>query len=287
MIQSLTPCPCLDRILSLSQRLRRGRLHRVQEVEELAGGKGLNLARAVVRLGGEAEAVAFLGGYVGARVRELAAEEGLPLVALEAERTRACQILSDPSATTEVYEPCPPAGRGLLDQVAPVVRPEALRVLSGSLPPGLPPEELLAVFRPHAVDSLQAFAPALALGVPLIKPNRAELRSLVPGRPLEAGRRLFRRYGVALLVSLGEEGLLYVGKEGSYRAFAPRRPGNPVASGDTLLGAFLLARERGEGLVGALRFAAAAAAANVGRGGGRVSPEEVARLLPQVEVEEA
>ncbi|MGC8904173.1 1-phosphofructokinase family hexose kinase [Thermus sp.] len=287
MILALTPCPCLDRVLHLERPLRRGALHRVARVEALAGGKGLNLVRAVVRLGGEALAVAPLGGVWGEALLGLAREEGLPLRPLPGTGGRACHVLADPKGVTEVYEPCPPVPEGFLEAAARLAAEGGVRVLSGSLPKGLPPEALLEAFRPFAVDSLQAFPKALELGVDLVKPNRKELAALLPGPPLRAARALHRRYGVGVLASLGEAGALYAGPEGAFLARGPRREGNPVGSGDTFLGAFLLARERGEPLPKALAFAVAAAAANVGRGGGRVDREEVAALLKEVEVVEA
>jgi 1-phosphofructokinase len=279
MILALTPCPCLDRILHLEGRLEPHALHRVRLVEEVPGGKGLNLVRAVRRLGGEALALAPLGGYLGERVLALAQEEGLPLLPLPGRAGRACQILWDGEGATEVYEPCPPWA---LEGLPPL--DEGVKVVAGSLPPGLSPEALLEAFRPQAVDSAALFPAALQARVGLIKPNREELRRLAPGEPLEAALRLHRAHGTALLVSLGGEGALYVGEEGVYRAKGPLRWGNPVGSGDTLLGVFLWQRALGKPLEEVLALGVAAATANVGRGGGRIAPEEVATLLQEVEV---
>lgn len=282
MILALTPCPCLDRTLEVPH-LRPGALHRPKVASERAGGKGLNLARAVVRLGGEALAVAPLGGWTGAHLRRLARREGLPLLGLPGPATRLCHILLHPEGPTELYEPCPGQGRRVLRRMAEVL-PQGFRVLSGSLPPGVEPLEALRLLRPFAVDSSSAFAAALEAGVGLVKPNRAELAALRPGDPLEAARGLFQETGVRILASLGEEGAVYAGPEGLYRAQGPRREGNPVGSGDALLGGFLWAWERGEPLERALALGVAAGAANVGRGGGEVDPEEVAALAQEVEV---
>ncbi|MFN4073368.1 MAG: 1-phosphofructokinase family hexose kinase [Thermus sp.] len=286
MIVAFTPCPCLDRVLLLPGLTPRA-LHRPLGVVERAGGKGLNLVRAVVRLGGKGVALAPLGGWSGAEVRRLARREGLPLAAWRGGRTRLCHILLAPEGPTEVYEPCPPLGlRGLAHMAR--LAPEGTRVLSGSLPPGLAPEEALRVLKPFAVDSSPAFPAALRLGggagVGLIKPNRQELAGLHPGAPQEAAEALHRASGVRVLASLGEEGAVYAGPEGVWWARGPRREGNPVGSGDTLLGAFLLGLEEGWPLGEALAFAVAAATANVGRGGGEVALAEVRELLPSVEV---
>ncbi|WP_105318177.1 1-phosphofructokinase family hexose kinase [Thermus tenuipuniceus] len=282
MIVALTPCPCLDRALEVEE-LRPGALHRPKVVYERAGGKGLNLARAVGRLGGEAVAVAPLGGWAGARLRRLARQERLPLLGVSGPPNRLCHILLHPGGPTELYERCPGPGGSVLRRMARVL-PKGLRVLSGNLPSGVEPLEALRLLGPFAVDSSSAFAAALQAGVGLVKPNRAELAALRPGDPLEAAQGLFRETGVRILASLGEEGVVYAGPEGLLWARGPRREGNPVGSGDTLLGAFLLGLERGEPIPQALALAVAAGTANVGRGGGDVDPQEVAALIRGVEV---
>jgi fructose-1-phosphate kinase PfkB-like protein len=285
MIVAFTPCPCLDRVLLL-EGLSPGRVHRPHGVVERAGGKGLNLVRAVTRLGGKVVALAPLGGWSGSRVRSLARKEGLPLVRLPGGPTRLCHILLAPEALLEVYEPCPSRGKEVLRRMARMA-PEGVRVLSGSLPAGVEAREALELLRPYAVDSAQAFQAALELGpstVGLIKPNREELAGLHPGPPGEAAVEIYRSTGVRVLASLGEEGVVYAGPEGVFRSRGPGRRGNPVGSGDTLLGAFLLGRVEGWSLERSLAFAVAAAVANVGRGGGEVDPLEVQGFMEAVEV---
>lgn len=288
MIVAFTPCPCLDRVLVLDE-LRPGGLHRPQVVVERAGGKGLNLVRAVIRLGGDAVALAPLGGWSGAEIRRLAKEEGLPLRVLRGPKARLCHIFLFPGGPTEVYEPCPGLNARQLARMVHLA-PKGLTVLSGNLPPGFEPKQALQILRPFAVDSGPAFAEALGLahlGVGLIKPNRVELAGLYPGPPQEAAEAIYRASGVRVLASLGEEGAVYAGPEGVWRAWGPIRRGNPVGSGDTLLGAFLLGLEAGWSFGEVLAFAVAAATANVGHGGGDVSLAEVRELLSRVEVRRA
>lgn len=285
MIVAITPCPCLDRVLRL-EALQPGTQSRPHPVAERAGGKGFNLVRAVVRLGGKAVAVSPLGGWAGREVRRLAEAEGLPLRVLSGPRTRLCHILLHPGGPTELYEPCSPVRPAFWRRLEEAI-PPGLRVLSGSLPGGANPNEVLRLFRPYAVDSAAAFGAALdaaSLGVELIKPNRHELALLHPGSPLQAVWELHQRSGLRVLASLGEEGAVYAGPEGAWWAIPPLREGNPVGAGDTLLGAFLLATERGLPPERALAFATAAGTASVGRGGGEVEPQEVEALLPKVEV---
>lgn len=280
MIWVWSLCPCLDRILYLDS-LKINQLNRPRAVEEVAGGKGLNLLRAHRALGGEGRAFLPLGGWAGEAIRALASQEGLPLAPFSGPPNRLCHILVHGKKATEVYEPCPP----LRAYWRPAPPEDGLGVLSGSLPPDLSPEEVLEALRPFAVDSASAFAKALELRVGLIKPNREELARLQPGPPLEAARRLFRRYGVRILASLGRKGAFLVGPEGTFWASLPPKEGNPVGSGDALLGGFLAVWVQGGDSERALRYGVAAGWSNVGRGGGRILREEVEEVQWQVRVE--
>lgn len=285
MIVAFTPCPCLDRLVLLED-LKPGHLHRPQAVEERAGGKGLNLVRSVVRMGGQALAVAPLGGWSGGRIRRLAGAEGLPLLVIKGRTSRLCHILLHPGGPTEIYEPCPPMTKGVLRRMAEAA-PSGIRVLSGSLPRDWDPREVIESLRPYAVDSGPAFPVVLRerdLGVGLIKPNRQELAALHPGPPLEAAIALNRAHGVRVLASLGPEGAVYAGPEGVWVARGPTLQGNPVGSGDALLGGFLLAQSRGLSIPESLAYGVAAGTANLVRGGGYLDPTRVAALLREVEV---
>ena len=78
----------------------------------LAGGKGLNLARAARVLGEQVRVVAPLGGHIGSLVAELAAAEGLDLEARPSTgETRMCvsAIADDATAASVAATWCSPA----------------------------------------------------------------------------------------------------------------------------------------------------------------------------------
>lgn len=291
MIVALTPNLSLDRTLWLDRPLSPGRLHRVPDLAVVAGGKGPNLARAVRALGGEACVAGVVAGLNGQRFRDLLAAEGLQGVLEEGEgETRECHILMHPGQEhpTEINE------AGPAYQPEAVVRllgrlPAALVAVCGSLAPGTPPDALAAMLRAlgkPVVDSSGAgLQAAVESGAGLIKPNERELEGLTGSGTVASARELYGRSGVPVLLTLGERGAAYVGEE----VWEVRAPAvevrNPVGSGDTLLGAFLHARQSGDSLVDALRLAVAAGSANALLGGPLHFRAAVAHeLLPHTRV---
>ena len=76
--------------------MARGALHRVRDTRELAGGKGVNLARAVRALEGDVVVAGFLAGWNGRKFRSLLNGEGLEGVFEEVPgETRDCHALLD------------------------------------------------------------------------------------------------------------------------------------------------------------------------------------------------
>src|SRR5260370_85143 len=97
MILTVTLNPCLDKSLFVPRNVPIESL-RPARVVDLAGGKGVNVARALAGLGEPAEALMPLGGYPGAEVAALARQEGLqPLVVPIAGRTRIALTIREDS----------------------------------------------------------------------------------------------------------------------------------------------------------------------------------------------
>lgn len=302
VIVALTPNPALDRTLTLERRLEPGTLHRVRHVREAAGGKGVNLARAVQALGGQAVVAGPVAGFNGRKLRALLERDGLRAALTETPgETRQCSIVLDGAGhPTEINERGPEVGesawRALLTGL-----PEGRLVVSGSLPPGLPRGAWAALLRdlaaaradPLAVDAHGAeLVDGLEAGAELIKPNRRELGELATllgiegDDPIAAAREVRARYGARVLLTLGERGAVLVADD-AWRADAPSVIAtNPIASGDCLLGAFLWAEENGDAPERALQLGVAAGADNARRGGGgSVSADGVFELAARVRLE--
>src|SRR5690554_2040058 len=150
MITSLALSPSLD-ITYLVDSLRVGDISRPREVHRVAGGKGLNVARAASTLGGQVRAVAPLGGHVGELLRCLLQEHCVHLVAVDAPgQTRSCISVApdDDDRLTELYEPSELLPAESWDAVVRAVDelpsdPGGWLVLSGSIPGGVDLDSLV------------------------------------------------------------------------------------------------------------------------------------------------
>lgn len=292
---ALTPNLALDRTLRLDRPLRRGALHRVRGLRELAGGKGVNLARTVRALEGDVVVAGFLAGWNGAKVRELLQGEGITGVFEEVPgETRECHALLDDGAhPTEINEAGPEVPQTAWERLLGRL-PAGTVVLSGSLPPGIDDDTFVRLVAdltgPPVVDmSGSALAAAVSAGAAMIAPNRAELAALL-GRAsasIDDAIAYYDTHGVPVLLSLGAEGAAYLADE-RWRVRAPEVAStNPVGSGDCLLGAFLWVRGRGCDVADALRWGVAAGADNARNGGGgNVRTAGIRELYETIHAEE-
>lgn len=277
---TLTPNLALDRTLELAGPLTPETLQRAGGVREVAGGKGVNVARVLKMLGAEVTVAGFLGGFNGQKFRHLLRQEGLTGIFGEVEgETRECHILLDTKThptthPTEVYEGGPIVSPD--DWRALVARlPVGQLVVSGSLPSGLSAKVfrtlLLELPQKPVVDtSGGALRTALEAGAALVKPNRQELEGLVPvqGDGVAEAKLLYETYGVPILLSLGVRGAAHIADETLVVPAPSVEVRNPVASGDCLLAAFLWARSEEWSLERSLQLGVAAGAENAAEGGG-------------------
>ncbi len=273
---TLTPNLAIDRTLELSDSLVPETLHRVRRVWEVAGGKGVNVARMLRILGAEVKVAGFLGGSNGQKFLQLLEQEGLTGIFQDvAGETRECHILLDGRThPTEVYEPGPAvtsaSWRALVEKL-----PGGQLIVSGSLPSGLEPEDFRELLqelprRPVVDSSGEALRAALEAGVALVKPNRAELQALLPvqGDGVAEAKLLYETHGTPVLLSLGKRGAAYVAEDTVLIPAAEVDVVNPVASGDCLLAAFIWARAENWSVSEALCLGVAAGTQNAVSGGG-------------------
>ena len=304
-VHVVSPNPAQDR-LQVVPRLLVGEVNRATEVVSRPGGKGMIVARGVVRLGGRAALHGFVGGSVGAQIsagcRDLGVEDRH--VPIDGE-TRVSTVIVDSAtgASTVVNEPGPEVGAtdvdALVGGLLAAVRPGDLVVCTGSLPRGAPPDlyarcvgELRGRDVLTVVDtSGRALALAVRSAPDVLKVNEEELRADAgltgPGDgEVELDELLARALAAgvgAVVVTRGAAGLSYRSATGGWDVTSPVVPVvNATGSGDMMLAGFVTALARGDDRETALRTGAAAGAANAARlepdlGG----TEEVAGLMSQ------
>ena len=279
MFLTVTPNPSFDKTLHVDS-FERGGVERVSEFTLEAGGKGINVARALALAGSEAAAImpaslASATEFAGA----LGSIDGLDLVAIDSGapiRTNITIAEADGS-TTKFNE----SGVVLDDTTTEQLIEETVKravdqgwvAVCGSHPPGFDPMFLhrLRSRLPDAallgVDaSGAALKAAVEAGVDLIKPNREELEALLEtslptlGDVIEAAGSVRERGVASVLVSLGADGAVLVDATG---ATFGRTEGavvaNTVGAGDAFFAGFLSAGATGQtGLREALAWGHAA-----------------------------
>lgn len=312
MILCITPNPAIDLTMNVTG-FSVGAIHRVTHSFAVAGGKGINVARAIAIFAGDAPCAGFLAGNTGDYLEALARAEGMRGVWTRvAGETRTCVIVADPGQgdATVINGLGPPVGESdwqrLGDDARALVSHATQICVSGSLPPALPDGSAptvpfvrllrgwVAAGRSVWVDSSNAALRA-ALEVPgiNIKVNASELNAAVglsaqsPEEVLAAAQALRRERGLArIAVTLGAAGAVLASAAGGWRARPPQlKTVSSVGSGDVMLGRLTHALTLGLGEGEALREAVAAASANaLSAGGARFTLSEHAQVLEQTQL---
>ncbi len=259
-------------------------IHRPQQVLALPGGKGCNVARALLLLGEKPVVTGWVGGFAGQFIEAGLQREGVQTAFVQIEsESRTCLSILDPEANTmtELYEKGAEIPPDKLDALINLFRSRvgdaAAVTLSGSLPAGVPTDfygQLIEIAHeanvPVYLDSSGAALKAGCLAKPtLIKPNQHEFAELV-GVPLKsradyisAALNVSAHFGTIVVLSLGAEGAIAADNTEVYHAQpAPIKVVSAVGSGDCLLAGVSYGLSHGFTLAESLRYGVAAGTAN-------------------------
>ena len=296
MIICITPNPAIDRTIILPS-LVLGSVQRAERSIVAAGGKGLNVARAIHTLGGKALCIGFAGGHMGHLLADLAQNEGLHFswTWINSE-TRTCIILvSQNGDATVINEPGTSVSKSdwkrLQRDVRKHISSAGLVCLSGSLPPNSSADDLQGLLH-MLVDagkqvwvdtSGEALDAALTVPGLCIKVNGEEIGKLFgfEVNDVPSARRALTMLGergmTACVITLGAIGALLSTNEGRWNALGPPvRVVSSVGSGDTFLGGLVSALDGGKDWPEALRDAVAAGTANtLSAGGGQFTFQDI------------
>ena len=218
--------PAVDRYARLPA-MTLGTINRPREVLTQAGGKGLNAARAAMRLDVPTRVVLL----AGTALRDLAGDFHVRFVDSGTETRQCLCLLDDAGVLTEIYEPLLPVPAAVWPAVLEAVADEIARAdlvaLSGRVPPGLPITALASFVNlahergvPVIVDAEgPALAAAIAAGPTLVKINQAEAATVDLGSQ-------------PAIITAGATGARYRQTEVSHD---PIENALPVGSGDAFL----------------------------------------------------
>jgi len=277
-IITLTFNPALDLSTSVQEMLPEKKLKCSNPVTEPGGG-GINVARAIKKLGGDALAVYLAGGETGRKITELLTAESVSsLVVPTRSNSRQNMIVLDRSSKRQYLFDMPGSLINKAEQQACLLAIEQIPkmnylVVSGSLPHGIHPGiffEIAAIARRKqarlVVDTAgEALQQAVRAGAYLIKPNLKEL-SLLSGREslteesaASAARQVLEESACeVIVVSLGDKGALLVTKDLSVKVTPPQVTAlSTVGAGDSLVGGLVLSLSERKTLVDALKYGVA------------------------------
>ena len=286
MIICVSANPAIDKRLRVES-LELGEVNRVRSSEAFAGGKAAHVAMAAKALGEDVTWIGLLGGETGDEIERQLAELSVRVIPVRtASMTRTnLEIIDKDGRITEVLEP-----GGIVDAnelaefrlacsgVFMNAGENAVVVLSGSLPPGMPTDEYASLTQTakHTgarviVDaSGEALNAALAASPDLIKPNKSEaekaasVRISGEGDALKVMKTLMDHGAMAVCLTLGADGLAYWDGQAEPVFVTPPKVDvtSTVGCGDATVAGLAVAMKRRLDLAATARLAAACGAAN-------------------------
>jgi 1-phosphofructokinase family hexose kinase len=311
VILTVTMNVALDRSLRVPN-FQVGHRHRASDAFAQAGGKGINVARALKTLHVPVVATGLAGGQTGTRILEELAGESIlnDFVRIEGESRTSTAVVDPAGGTLTEINEWGPAVRPeeletLLEKLDYLTQGAQLVVFAGSLPRAVEDdfyaEAIRELTRKGVPAALDCDGEPLRLGLEaepaLVSPNQREAEAVVGhefhddedfvfalDQIADAGAR-----DVIITTETGCFALVHEDKLARrYRVVSPRvEPVSRVGSGDTLLAAFLAARGAGRAVEDQLRAAVGAGAASTFElGAGRFDPRQASRLAAAVEVTE-
>ena len=308
-IVSFTMNPAIDKSSSVEHVIAERKLYCKTPRFEPGGG-GVNVSRAIKKLGGESILLYPAGGLTGERLKDLLDQEGIThrpvpiegmtresLVVLEESTGQQFRFgMPGPVLHDEEWERC-------LQELS-TIRPKPdYLVASGSLPPGVPSDFYARVARIGKENGAKVIVDtsgnplnrALQEGVYLIKPNVREFRDLVgedmkEESKIEAKAVKMVKSGRCeiLVISLGAAGALLVSKDVTKHIRPPTVPiVSKVGAGDSMVAGMVLSLARGRTLRDSVLFGIAAGAAAVITPGTELCRREDAERLYEKMVSES
>lgn len=304
-IFTLTFSPCIDKSTSVPELMPEKKL-KCRQPKSHPGGGGINVARAIKKLGGEATAIYPAGGYTGKAFNKLLADEKIPVIVIESKNETRENIIVLEEKNNKQYRFGMPGTKLLKNEwkecLHAIEKAKDIEfiVASGSLPPGVPDDVYaqLAVIAKKKKAKLvvdtsgEALKQAANKGVYLLKPNLGELGSLAgkeylkPDEAEQAARQIIEKGDCeVVIVSMGSKGAMLVTKKIVATVIPPHvETKSTVGAGDSMVAGIVYALSQGKDLEEALQYGVAAGtAATLHPGTELCSKEDTDKLFAAIQ----
>ncbi len=310
MILTVTLNAAIDRTVAVPN-FRLGQRHRAVDSRTVAGGKGVNVARALKLLGRPVIATGLAGGPTGVRILEQLAEESIlnDFTRIEGEsRTNLAVVDPTSGQQTEINERGPEVRADevdrLIEKLLYLAQGASLCVLAGSIPPGVDTgvyARLIGELQRLGVPAvLDTDGEPMRLGLraepAVVAPNVGEAESAVghefnDADDLALGLAGLLEMGAREAVVTREAGCVAIVDDGGRHRYEVEieqlEPVSGVGSGDCFLAGYVAARYESATPRECLAYGVACGAESTQHfGAGSLNPNEVERLLPRVAVRE-
>ena len=303
-IVTITFNPCIDKSFSVARLTPDLKLAASAALREPGGG-GINVARAIRKLGGTATAVFPAGGHFGEMLVELLAIEHVPQKPIKIINETRENVNVTETSTGQQYRfilPGPALELNTWDaciESAADIDEGGFVVVSGSLPGGWPRDlfrnlRLITDTRDARLivdGSGQALVESMKAGAYLVKPSLRELETLSETlglrgvTPVEKAQQLItKRYASVVLLSAGASGAMLVTADETLEIPAPQvRKATTIGAGDCLVAGTIWRLSEGDALTNAVRYGVACSAAAVMNPGTALCElDDVERLYRQM-----
>lgn len=304
-IVTLTLNPAIDKSTTVKSLVPDKKLKCSQPKYEPGGG-GVNVSRAIKKLGGSSSTIYLAGSYNGSFYTELLDKEELnPIVVPIEGNTRKNMIVVDESNNQQyrfnLPGPCikEEEWQKCLQMIEGLHGVEYI-VASGSLPDGVPVDifaKLAAVSKRINArlildTSGEPLKNAVDDGVYMIKPNLGELSALYgveelhQPQAIEAAKTIINNGGTEVMViSMGASGAILVTKDEVLHSPSPTvKKRSTVGAGDSMVAGMVLAMSRGWGWKEVLQYGIATGTATTMNPGTELcKKEDVERLFEMLQ----
>ena len=287
-IVAITFNPCIDKTTRVRKLMPEKKLHCTEPTFEPGGG-GINVARAIKKLGGDAVAIYPAGGYTGQFFNHLLEKERVSSIVIEVEHPMRENVIVLEEHSNNQFRFGFPGARlnehewkRCLEEIEKMTDVQYI-IASGSIPDGVPADIFarLAALAKKKNDKLivdtsdGALKLAAEEGVYMMKPNIGELGWLVGKKDLrleevpDAGRKIISwGHCEVLVISMGEDGAMLLTKDTEFIVKPPHvQKRSTVGAGDSMVAGIVLQLSNGKGIEEAFLYGVAsgtAATMNVG-----------------------
>ena len=303
-IITLTINPSLDKSTHFAKLIAEQKI-RCESPRYDAGGGGINVSKAISKLGGSSTCVFTSGGSSGEMLEDLIAKEKLQSIVIKTKNWTRENFIAFDTSTQSQYRFGFPGNKLFDDETDKIIemvsnlKAEYL-VISGSLNEGLPSNFYQKIAETAQTSGIkvivdtsgEALQKVLETGVYLIKPNIGELAKLIGVERLElanvekAAKNVIEKGAAEIVVvSLGAEGAILVSKNETHFVKAPIvDKKSTVGAGDSMVGSMVWALSQNKPLKEVIQWGVCSGtAATMNEGTQLFREEDVEKLFKEMQ----